>query len=73
VVLSLLGGLTGLGLDGAVVTRVSRGQEFYLGNFTTNSALYIGGLPPWYTSKLASLALPSVVFEPRCLTAQLLI
>jgi neurexin len=65
VVLSLLGGLTGLGLDGTVVTRVSRGQEFYLGNFTTNSALYVGGLPPWYSGKLASLALPSVVFEPR--------
>ena len=63
--LNLLGGLTGLVVDGEAVTRVSRvGQDFYLGNFTTNSALYIGGLPPWYSSKLASLALPSVVFEP---------
>ena len=36
-----------------------------LGNFTINSAVYLGGLPPWYSSKLKNLALPSVVFEPR--------
>ena len=40
-------------------------QDFMLGNFTINSAVYIGGLPPWYSSKLKNLALPSVVFEPR--------
>jgi hypothetical protein len=67
--LNLLGGLTGLAVDGEAVTRVTRagngGHDLYLGNFTTNSAVYIGGLPPWYSSKLASLALPSAVFEPR--------
>ena len=42
-----------------------RGHDFMLGNFTINSAVYLGGLPPWYSSKLKNLALPSVVFEPR--------
>ena len=39
--------------------------ELRLGNSTANSYIYIGGLPPWYSGKLTSLALPSVVFEPR--------
>ena len=39
--------------------------ELRLGNSTANSYVYIGGLPPWYSGKLTSLALPSVVFEPR--------
>ena len=41
------------------------GKDFQLGNFTINSFVYLGGLPPWYSNKLSSLALPSVVFEPR--------
>ena len=42
-----------------------KGADYNLGNNTINSYVYIGGLPPWYTSKLKNLALPSVVFEPR--------
>ena len=34
-------------------------------NLTSNSFVYVGGLPSWYSTKLSSLALPSVVFEPR--------
>ena len=43
----------------------NQGGDLMLGNFTINSAVYIGGLPPWYSSKLKNLALPSVVYEPR--------
>ena len=41
------------------------GNDIEFGNFTTNSYVYVGGLPFWYNTKLAMLALPSVVFEPR--------
>ena len=40
-------------------------SEIEFGNFTTNSYVYVGGLPSWYSTKLSMLALPSVVFEPR--------
>ena len=40
-------------------------SEIEFGNFTTNSYVYVGGLPSWYGTKLSMLALPSVVFEPR--------
>jgi hypothetical protein len=40
-------------------------NEIEFGNFTTNSYVYVGGLPSWYSTKLSMLALPSVVFEPR--------
>jgi len=39
--------------------------DIEFGNFTTNSYVYIGGLPTWYNTRLSMLALPSVVFEPR--------
>ena len=42
-----------------------KGRDYTLGNYTINSYVYIGGLPPWYSSKLKNLALPSVVLEPR--------
>ena len=41
------------------------GGDTYFGNYSTNSYVYVGGLPSWYSTKLSSLALPSVVFEPR--------
>ncbi|XP_023324977.1 neurexin-1 [Eurytemora carolleeae] len=63
--LTFLGSLTSLTLDQQTVNKVTKGTDYYLGNYTTNSYLYLGGMPPWYTTKLASLALPSVVFEPR--------
>ena len=43
----------------------TKGKDLTLGNNTINSYVYVGGLPPWYSSKLKNLALPSVVFEPR--------
>uniref|UniRef100_T1IME3 Laminin G domain-containing protein n=1 Tax=Strigamia maritima TaxID=126957 RepID=T1IME3_STRMM len=56
---------TRLVVDKELQSRVSRGNEFYFGNFTTNSYVYMGGMPGWYSSKLTQLALPSVIFEPR--------
>lgn len=43
--------------------RKEGGGDF--GNVTRNSHVYVGGLPSWFATKLSSLALPSVVFEPR--------
>ena len=40
-------------------------MDLNFGNFSTNYYVYMGGLPSWYSTKLSSLALPSVVFEPR--------
>ncbi len=34
-------------------------------NYSYNSDVYVGGLPAWFKIKLFSLALPSVVFEPK--------
>lgn len=56
---------TALTVDHVTVTRASRGKEFSFGNLATNSAVYIGGLPAWYSAELTRLALPSVLFEPR--------
>lgn len=56
---------TSLTVDHVTVTRTSRGREFAFGNLSTNSLVYVGGLPEWYSSKLTQLALPSVMFEPR--------
>ena len=53
---SAVGGVAGAGAGAG---------ELRLGNSTANSYVYLGGLPPWYSGKLTSLALPSVVFEPR--------
>ena len=47
------------------VGHVTTSSEIEFGNFTTNSYVYVGGLPSWYGTKLSMLALPSVVFEPR--------
>ncbi|XP_076267809.1 neurexin 1-like isoform X2 [Rhynchophorus ferrugineus] len=54
-----------LTVDGVSQMRTSRGKEFNFGKFETNSDVYIGGMPKWYNKKLALLALPSVIFEPR--------
>ena len=46
-------------------SRSGRPHRFGGANFSSNSYVYVGGLPSWYATKLSSLALPSVVFEPR--------
>ncbi|XP_058463051.1 neurexin-3 isoform X2 [Malaya genurostris] len=56
---------TTLTVDGVSQSRASRGKEFLFGKFATNSDVFVGGMPNWYNSKLALLALPSVIFEPR--------
>ncbi|XP_028031310.1 neurexin-1-like isoform X3 [Bombyx mandarina] len=56
---------TTLTVDGISQTKTSRGKEFAFGKFTTNSDVFVGGIPPSYDSKLATLALPSVIFEPK--------
>ncbi len=35
------------------------------GNFTTNSYVFVGGLPSWYNEKMDSVVLPTVLLEPR--------
>lgn len=52
-------------VDGVSQSKASRGKEFQFGKFATNSDIFVGGMPNWYTTKLALLALPSVIFEPR--------
>nr|CAD7573045.1 unnamed protein product [Timema californicum] len=56
---------TSLMVDGVTQSRTSRGREFNFGRLTTNSDVYVGGMPSWYNNKLTLLALPSVIFEPR--------
>lgn len=56
---------TSLTVDGVSQSKASRGKEFQFGKFATNSDIFVGGMPNWYTTKLALLALPSVIFEPR--------
>lgn len=56
---------TSLTVDNITQTRVSRGKEFRFGHVSSNSWVYIGGMPSWYNAKLTLLALPSVIFEPR--------
>jgi len=64
--IAMLGPRVTLAVDNLRKTvNTERSKDFQLGNFTINSFVYLGGLPPWYSSKLSSLALPSVVFEPR--------
>lgn len=52
-------------VDGVSQSKASRGKEFQFGKFATNSDIFVGGMPNWYSAKLALLALPSVIFEPR--------
>ena len=59
-----MGSMSG-GFDGSLSANVQDNADMNFGNFTTNSYVYMGGLPSWYSTKLSSLALPSVVFEPR--------
>ncbi|KAL9901022.1 neurexin 1 isoform 4-T10 [Glossina fuscipes fuscipes] len=56
---------TSLIVDGVSQSRTTKGKEFQFGKFTTNSDVFVGGMPNWYSTKLALLALPSVIFEPR--------
>ncbi|XP_067134301.1 neurexin 1-like isoform X3 [Centruroides vittatus] len=55
---------TQLRVDDDTQGRISRGPEYHFGNYTTNSFVYFGGMPSWYSSKPNLLALPSVLFEP---------
>ncbi|XP_055944776.1 neurexin-1-like isoform X1 [Argiope bruennichi] len=54
-----------LTVDSDIQKRLTAGPDYLFGNATTNSAVFIGGLPSWYGSKLSLLALPSAFFEPR--------
>ncbi|KAH0567848.1 hypothetical protein KQX54_014959 [Cotesia glomerata] len=56
---------TTLSVDSDSGFSTSRGKEFQFGKLSSNSDVYIGGMPSWYNSKLTLLALPSVIFEPR--------
>ncbi|XP_072930215.1 neurexin 1 [Epargyreus clarus] len=56
---------TSLAVDGVAQSKTSRGKEFVFGKFSTNSDVFVGGIPPSYNSKLTTLALPSVIFEPK--------
>ncbi|XP_034833852.2 neurexin 1 isoform X2 [Maniola hyperantus] len=56
---------TSLSVDGITQNKTSRGKEFAFGKFNTNSDVFVGGIPPSYNSKLTTLALPSVIFEPK--------
>lgn len=56
---------TTLTVDGKSQSKASRGKEFQFGKFATNSDIFVGGMPNCYNAKLALLALPSVIFEPR--------
>lgn len=56
---------TYLTVDGSTLMKTSRGKEFNFGRYSTNSDVYVGGMPTWYNTKLTLLALPSVIFEPR--------
>ncbi|XP_061384616.1 neurexin 1 isoform X2 [Danaus plexippus] len=56
---------TSLSVDGSTQSKASRGKEFDFGKFNTNSDVFIGGIPSSYNSKLTTLALPSVIFEPK--------
>ncbi|CAN8000168.1 unnamed protein product, partial [Ixodes hexagonus] len=40
-------------------------SQLSLGNHSSNSFVYLGGVPSWYGAKLAALSLPTVFFEPR--------
>ncbi|XP_035221363.1 neurexin-3-like [Stegodyphus dumicola] len=50
-----------LTVDDDVQKRLTAGPDYLFGNATTNGAVFIGGLPQWYGSKLA---LPSAFYEP---------
>lgn len=56
---------TVLHVDNEAERLLSKNTELTFGNQSTNSYVYIGGLPSWYNTKLNQLALPSVFFEPR--------
>ncbi|XP_034944806.1 neurexin-3 isoform X2 [Chelonus insularis] len=56
---------TTLKVDTLSAVSTSRGKEFEFGRLSSNSDVYIGGMPSWYNSKLTLLALPSVIFEPK--------
>ncbi|XP_065280830.2 neurexin 1 isoform X2 [Dermacentor albipictus] len=40
-------------------------SDLHMGNESSNSFVYVGGVPSWYGAKLAALSLPTVFFEPR--------
>ncbi|XP_054706570.1 neurexin-1-like [Uloborus diversus] len=56
---------TALTVDGEIQKRLTAGPDYMFGNATANGAVFVGGLPAWYGSKLGLLSLPSAFFEPR--------
>lgn len=63
VVVTRRGERTTLIVDAGIQTRTSRGKEFVFGKLSSNSDVFIGGLPG--NAKLTQFSLPSVAFEER--------
>ncbi len=61
------GSVTSLIIDKTmeVSKRAHSGQDLNFGNTSSNSAVYIGGVPLDYMTRLRELALPSIVFESK--------
>ncbi|XP_077538262.1 neurexin 1 [Haemaphysalis longicornis] len=51
--------------DQADSGSVDESSDAHMGNASSNSFVYLGGVPSWYGAKLAALSLPTVFFEPR--------
>ena len=60
---------TTLTVDQITQSRATNGNDIEFGNLSTNSYVFIGGLPIGFSAKLSELALPSVMFEPRYMGA----
>ncbi|XP_054713514.1 neurexin-1-like [Uloborus diversus] len=54
-----------LKVDEDTQSKVTKGTDYQFGNYTSNSFVYIGGIPSWYSAKLTQMSLPSVFFEPH--------
>lgn len=53
---------------GGVKAKPKRPADFgdpAFGNASTNSFVFVGGLPSWYGDKMEDLVLPTVLLEPR--------
>lgn len=54
-----------LRVDEDTQSKVTKGTDYQFGNYSSNSFVYIGGIPSWYSAKVTQLSLPSVFFEPH--------
>ena len=59
------GKTTTLQVDTNSYTKVATGTHLTIGDLEHNSLVYVGGLPNTFMKKLDTLAIPSVLFEPR--------